>query len=345
MTDCAKPFGRIKLGEIFHIENNGYEFTCGHCLFDFKQFADFAAHIQEYLEEMIMYQRPIDVDSESGSEVPYDSDIVIDEVAMQQMMQRDDLYIDEAVPGDFDNDSQESRDIEFVKELSPSRGQESNTEKPTDDDVVYVVIGDDDSDNDIADADDDDDDFDESGYAALDNDDDYKNANDSNLVNNEILNEPDQSGTSTPPTDGGYKCPLCKSCYSTIYFLQMHLNNYHSKNAIYNYLTVATKNPSKKVNHMPLSKCIEDLPSENILLEHSPETDEYSKYVFEFRFEKTATGLGKCPKCNFTGIISKVKNHVFTHLKKKLFTCMICKQKYHTLAKCRHHMRKMHLCA
>lgn len=339
MTDCARPFGRIKLGEIFHIENSGYEFTCGHCLFDFKQFADFASHIQEYLEEMIMYQRPIDVESESGSgsEAPYDSDIAIDEVAMQQTMQRDCLSIDQAVIGDFDNDSQELRDIELVKEFSPSRG-------PTDDDVVYVVIGDDDSDNDIADADNDED-VDESGYAALDDDDDDSNANDNNFVNNEIRNEPDQSGISTLPTDGGYKCPLCKSCYSTVHFLQMHLNNYQSKNAIYNYLSVATKNPSKKVNYMPLSKCIEDLPSENILLEQSPETAEYSKYVFEFRFEKNSAGLGKCPKCNFTGIISKVKNHVFTHLKEKLFTCMICKQKYHTLAKCRHHMRKMHLCA
>lgn len=343
MSDCEKPLGRVKLGEIFYIENNGFEFTCGHCLYDFKQLTDFVAHIQEYLEEMIMYQRPIEVESDSGSEPPIENGNGMDGDPAPQLMVDD-------VSEFFENDSQESRDnddsdVELVSE--------SKAANETVDDVVYVLIGDDDkpdSGNAAVDIDEyeylkteiqnepEDDEVDdemENEYAAFD--DDYENA--------EIENEPDDDGT-RPPLDGGYKCPLCKSCYSTIEFLQMHLSNYHSKSTIYNYLAVATTNNSTSsiMSRINLSKRIEDLPSENIFLEEAPETVEYAKYLFGFQFEKVAPGLCKCPKCEFTGLSFKVKNHVFTHLKKKLFHCMICQQKFNTLARIRLHMRKTHLC-
>lgn len=331
MSNCARPFGRTKLGEIFHVENNGYEFTCGHCLYDFKQFAEFNAHVQEYLEEMIAYERRIKL----GNEIPLGSVRVIDGDMAQQL-------VTEELPVDFDNDSQESRDIdesdiELVNESNARAENVSNAEHSADEDVVYVVIGDDDSDNNVIEDDDG-----ENEYAALFNDDD-EDADDDLNVNDEIENELDEDGTNAP-LHGGYKCPLCQSCYSTIEFLQMHLNNYHSKSTIYSYLAVATTNPSDKVNHIKLSKRLEDLPTENILLEDSPEAAEYSKYLFDFRFEKTASGSRKCPKCNYTGVVFKVKNHVFTHLKTKLFNCLICKQKFNTLAKSRKHMRKIHLC-
>lgn len=308
------------MGEIFHTENNGYEFTCDHCLYDFKQFAEFTAHIEEYLEEMISCEQPIQIESDSESAPPSIKMVnFIRQNSTQQTMLADEVS---------DNGSQESRDnrinVALENELNTDTKNKSDAGNVADDDEVYIVIDDDDSEDEVVEDDDGDGDYDDE-----DGDD-------------EIKNEPDDDGTRAP-SDGGYKCPLCKSCYSTIDFLQMHLSNFHSKKTIYKYLAVATTSSSNKVDHMNISKRIEDLPSENILLDDSAEAAEYTKYIFEFRFEKSASGLRKCPKCDFTGRLFKVKNHVFTHLKRKLFTCLICKQKFNTLSKSRMHMRKEHL--
>lgn len=316
MSSFERPYRRIKLGEIFLNENHGYEFTCGHCLYDFKQFAEFAVHVQEYLEEMIMYQQSVATKSESESELA------------QQLMA-------EAVPEDVDdnNQTEESCDNESDVELVI----ESNAENEAGDDVVYVVIGDEESDTRVAGTNEEDDNDD--SYEDIDENEEIEYAD----LDEEIENEPEEDRTSAP-VDGGYKCPLCKSCYSTIDFLQMHLSNYHSKSTIYNYLAVASTNDPNIMHPIKLSKRIEDLPCENILLEESPEAAEYSKYLFGFRFDKIASGLSKCPKCHFTGTRFKVKNHVFTHLQAKVFKCMICQQRYKTLSACRLHMRKIHLC-
>lgn len=318
MSSCGSPFGRIKMGEVFHTENNGYEFTCDHCLYDFKQFAEFTAHVEEYLEEMISCEQAVRMESESESASPSIKMInFIGHNSADQTMLADEVS----------EHSEELRDnvinVALENELN-TETENGSLAGDVADDEVYIVIDDDDSANEVGD-DDDDGDYD---------DDD---------ADDDIENEPDDDG-SRVPLDGGYKCPLCKSCYSTIDFLQMHLSNFHSKNTIYKYLAVATTSSSNEVHHMNISKRIEDLPSENILLDDSSEAAEYSKYIFEFRFEKTATGMRKCPKCEFTGNLWKVKNHVFTHLKKKLFTCLICQQKFNTLPKCRLHMRKVHLC-
>lgn len=335
MSSCETSFGRLKLGEIFHNENNDYEFTCDHCMYDFKQFAEFAAHVQEYLEELVFHQRPIVVETDSDDEKPYESAIDIDDDSNQQLMT-------DEMPIEFENDVQESHDndesdVELIVGSSVDGEDEISVENVMDDDVIYVIIGDIDVDKKG---------LEENNVNNIDAVENDNETLDDDYVNNDIENEPDEDRTNMP-MDGGYKCPLCADCYSTIEFLQMHLSNYHSKSTIYNYLTVATTttNQTNKVtNHIKLSKRIEDLPAENILLENSLEATDYSKYLFGFRFEKTSSGLNKCPECKYTGVMFKVKNHVFTHTKKKLFTCIICKQKFHTLARIRRHMRKVHLC-
>lgn len=103
MSGYKRSFGRLKLGEIFHSENDGYEFTCDHCMYDFKQLTEFAAHVQEYLEEMVFQQRPIIVESDSDDEKPFESAIDIDDDSNQQLMT-------EKMPAEFDNGSQESHD-------------------------------------------------------------------------------------------------------------------------------------------------------------------------------------------------------------------------------------------
>lgn len=351
MSSCGSPFGRFRIGEIFRTGNNVYEFTCDHCLYDFKQFAEFTAHIEEYLEEMISCEQPVQMEDDSEGAPP--SIKMVDFIghnSTPQTMLADEISVHS------DNDSQESRDNDINRatesEIGLNTGTEngSDAENAVDDEDVCIVIDDDDSEStDVMIS------RHENQHDRIlpeqkstrpdfifiedDDDDDYEDDD----ADDEIENEPDYDGTGEL-SDDGYKCPLCQSCYSSIDFLQMHLSNFHSESTIHKYLAVATRSSSDKVHHLNISNRIEDLPSENILFEDSPEAAEYSKYIFKYRFEKTAAGLMKCPKCDFTGIMFKVKNHVFTHSKKKLFTCSICKQKLSTLSNSRMHMRKVHLC-
>lgn len=329
MSGCEKSVDRIKLGEIFYSKSGVYEFTCGHCLYDFKQFSSFAAHVQEFSEELIMYERPVKVDGNSDTKYEVETGNVIQEMA------------DKEIEDYSDNDSCISFDIELAHEQSGLLEYESNAKPQSDEDVVCVVISDDD--NDAAEEESVGDE--ENVCIVLDKN--GKGADDDYYAVEEIRNEPDRNEVDSSALTSAHKCPLCKSWYITMEFLEMHLINYHSESTIHNYLSAAATSDdvmhaTNKKMHIQKSKCIEELPAENILLKALPETAEYSKYLFNFDFPKNARGVNKCPKCDRMGPASILKNHVFTHLKAKLFSCMICKEQFHTIDKIRHHIRKRH---
>lgn len=304
-----RPIGRIKLGEIFQCEGLAYEFTCCHCLYDFSQFAEFTSHVQEYLQEILMFQQQNDVDSDSGSEhtVKIVEDFSDEEM---ELVNKTHTIFDDVVVVIDDDDNEENNDI----------GQKNYDESSVHDDNI--------NDNDNS----------NSVY----NDDEYDDTH-SNQFGNDILIEEDTNETnvdesSTADDSNSYKCPLCKSCYSTIEFLQMHLSNFHSKTSIFRYLSnVPTMEQQDTFN---TDKSVVG----SIVIEDSPEAAEYSKYLFGIHFEKNASGLRKCPKCSYASDrLFSVRNHLFTHLKRKIFTCLSCKRKFHKLSMCRQHIRQMHL--
>lgn len=263
-----------------------------------------------------------DTESESDLMVNGNIELNVDPVAQQMLDEENEPIILDDLQLSFDSTPSE-REQPNGKTNAIDDGDDDG------DDVVYIVIDDDDEDsNDIE-------------SANGDGDDAYTIHGDNNVDVDDTINELSNSPIPDKPPDGGYKCPLCVSCYSTIEFLQMHLSNYHSTSTIHSFLSTSGQK-TVRVRPIPISKRIEDLPTENILIDDTPDTAEYAQYLFGYEFEKTSTGQSKCPKCDFTGLKFKTINHVFSHTNRRLFSCMVCYRRYGTLAHARSHMRKLH---
>lgn len=83
----------------------------------------------------------------------------------------------------------------------------------------------------------------------------------------------------------------------------------------------------------------ERLAKENFELDGSPEAEEYSRYIYDYRF-RNIKGWFKCPKCNHKSKKhSHIKRHIFTHLRRKIFKCTLCAIRLSNLLHVRQHQR------
>lgn len=73
------------------------------------------------------------------------------------------------------------------------------------------------------------------------------------------------------------------------------------------------------------------LAKTNFELDDSREAQNYSKYIYDFQFNKVK-GLYKCPQCKYTSDQNRyVRRHIFSHLKRKIFKCTICKLEFSSI--------------
>lgn len=83
----------------------------------------------------------------------------------------------------------------------------------------------------------------------------------------------------------------------------------------------------------------ERLAKECFELDESPEAEEYSRYIYDYRF-RNVKGWFKCPKCcHKSKKHSHIKRHIFTHLRRKIFKCTLCAVKLSNLLHVRQHQR------
>lgn len=83
----------------------------------------------------------------------------------------------------------------------------------------------------------------------------------------------------------------------------------------------------------------ERLAKENFELDDSPEAEEYSRFIYDYRF-RNVKGWFKCPKCNHKSKKhSHIKRHIFTHLRRKIFKCTLCAIRLSNLLHVRQHQR------
>lgn len=81
------------------------------------------------------------------------------------------------------------------------------------------------------------------------------------------------------------------------------------------------------------------LAKENFELDNSPEAKEYSHYIYNNRFP-CVKGMHRCSKCAYsTKKRDHLKRHMFSHLRRKIFKCMLCSIRFSHILHMRQHRR------
>lgn len=128
-----------------------------------------------------------------------------------------------------------------------------------------------------------------------------------------------------------FTCLMCdRKVSSFLRHKEIHAENRSTSESIFNDTLDETNHESDewKKSFCGIDDEIEKrLAEDNFELDDSPEAEEYSRYLFDYRFNDM-NGLFKCPKCEYISTQNHhVRRHIFGHLRRNIFRCTVCHEK------------------
>lgn len=325
-TEKVSHFGRIKLGEIFKIKENLLEFVCLHCSQAFQNLNQFSLHAHQHLTGIV--STPAQTEYRSTIENANSSQV-------NQCVEAYDIF--ESIES-IESNVDDCRDIDMASNSEHLiEGYESG------DEYAEAKIS----------------------FRSIDND-LRKQLADDNLVVNDDSPEAAEYASylydyKFSRTNGLFECPKCEYTSEKHNDVRRHVFR-HLDRPIFT-CTICDMKLSSIRNHrdfhnrqnggrvgsianqksrphsdeaggdmtQPVRGLNDDirqrLAKENFEVDDSPEADEYSMYMYDYKFPKT-NGLFNCPMCEFTSTQNRyVRRHIFKHLTRNIFTCLVCNMK------------------
>lgn len=311
-TEPVSHFGRVKLGEIFKVRENLIEFVCLHCSQAFQSLDQFTAHVNEHFTGIVSTsaQTQILTSKENNS---YDIFSSIEE------------NIDDCIgmSSDSDNITEEDESgAEYLESTESSGGiAEQIKQRLAEDNLILnddSAVG--------------------AEYARYLYVHRFRKANGQfecpkceyrsekqNDIRRHVFRHLDQRV---------FTCTICSKTLSSI---RNHRDSHHRQDG------VRMRNESMESTRKQMAATsyggengsfsgINDdirkrLAKDNFEIDDSFEAQEYSKYMYDYKFSKT-NGQFQCPKCDFTSRQNRiVRRHIFKHLHRNIFTCLVCDMK------------------
>lgn len=319
-TGTASHFGRIKLGEIFKIKENLLEFVCLHCSQPFQNLNQFSLHAHQHLAGIVsIVTQPEAIENVNSSHMnpsvePYD---IFESIESNVDHCSD---IDMASNSEHLIEGYESGD-EYAEANLSFRGIDDDLKKRLADDNLVVN-------EDSPEA---------AEYASYLYD--YKFSR-----MNGLFECPKCEYTSEKHNDIRrhvfrhldrpiFTCTICNMELSSI----RNHRDFHNRQNGGRVGNSANQNSRSNADEaggergQPVRGLNDDirqrLAKENFEVDDSPEAEEYSLYMYDYKFPKT-NGLFNCPICEFTSTQNRyVRRHIFKHLTRNIFTCLVCNMK------------------
>lgn len=329
-TETVSHFGRIKLGEIFKIKENILEFVCLHCSQAFQNLNQFSLHAHQHLTGIV--STVAQPEPESTIENVKSLCVNSSEKESDETVEAYDIF------DSIDPNGDDCRDIDMASDSEHLiEGYESG------DEYAEAKIS----------------------FRSIDADLRKRLAEDNLVVEDDSPEAAEYASYlydyKFSRTNGLFECPKCEYtsekhndirrhvfrhldrpiftctiCNMKLSSIRNHRDFHHRQNGGRegsNANKSSRSNVDEKGGEMeqPVGGLNDDirqrLAKENFVVDDSPEAEEYSRYMYDYKFSKT-NGLFKCPVCEFTSTQNRyVRRHVFKHLHRNIFTCLVCNMK------------------
>lgn len=334
---AAPHAGRIRMGEIFMIQDHVFEFVCFHCSKEFHDFGDFTFHANEHLLGIAsMLSSPSNKRAKRSPTTEQSNELKVEDI------DPNDVFAGIDIDMDYSQDSDEIESLESVDEddtsYTPAESEKSFT--GIDHSVVVRLAKKN---------------FELDGSKEAIEYSQY-------IYDHRFRN-----------VKGSFKCPKCsysskkhdhvrRHIYSHLRrkifkckTCSIHLSHFIHVSQHHQFHQDEEANKDKHNVNETKSADVQNLENQQfrevktmlrnnaIEIKSTPETDDYLGYLCGRKTLTKENGKYTCPKCTyFSEHPNHVKRHVATHFKRKMFTCLKCHKQIDNVENCRKHMNLIH---